>query len=118
MACLLALVPLSGSSALEAQTSPLRMAVSGDSYQTGEGLIEPASSYACGTDLDRRLYFEGTNVPVTALGYSPRYCFTNDGSPLSLVEWAELSTTRAQVEYSNKCHRSDTAAGVLASSKL
>lgn len=118
MVCVLAIVFLSDAPEVEAQTERLRMAVLGDSYQSGEGLIEPSSSYECGTDLDRRLYFEGTNVPVTALRYSPGYCFTNDGSPMSSAEWAALPTSRAQVEYSNKCHRSDTAAGVLASRTL
>jgi lysophospholipase L1-like esterase len=118
IACVLVIVFLWGESELEAQTGSLRMAVLGDSYQSGEGLIKSSSSYECGTDLDRGLYFEGTNVPVTAPSYSSRYCFTIDGSPVSSAEWAQLPTTRAQVEYANTCHRSDTAAGVLASQTL
>ena len=118
MACVLAIVFLSDAPEVEAQTEPLRMAVLGDSYQAGEGLIKSSSSYECGTDLDRGLYFEGTNVPVTAPSYSSRYCFTIDGSPMSSAEWGQLPTTRAQVEYANDCHRSDTAAGVLASQTL
>ena len=118
MACVLALVFLSDASEVDAQTDPLRMAVLGDSYQAGEGLIKPSSSYECGTDLDRGLYFEGTNVPATAPSYSSRYCFTIDGSSMSSAEWARLPTTRTKVVYGNTCHRSDTAAAVLASQTL
>ena len=116
--CVLVIVLLSGALELEAQADPLRMAVLGDSYQSGEGLIKSSSTYECGTDLDRGLYFEGTNVPAMAPSYSSAYCFTIDGSAMSSPEWAALPATRAQVAYENNCHRSDTAAGVLASQTL
>ncbi|MGC1853739.1 MAG: GDSL-type esterase/lipase family protein [Solirubrobacterales bacterium] len=78
---------------------PVRMAEFGDSYTSGEGLLEgDGLSYDCGTDLHEGKYFEGTTQQWSLFWTG---CQTETGSrqkPRNLLR-------RKLVRYENLCHR-------------
>lgn len=81
---------------------PTRMAMLGDSYSSGEGLLkEKGLRYDCGTDLHEDRYKEGTTVPVGFPIWTDGSCVTATGSkerPGDLLR-------RKAVVYKNLCHR-------------
>lgn len=78
---------------------PTRMAELGDSYSSGEGLLDgDGVRYDCGTDLHEGRYYEGTTQAPSLFWTG---CQTESGStqkPRDLLR-------RKRVEYKNLCHR-------------
>jgi lysophospholipase L1-like esterase len=78
---------------------PTRMAEFGDSYSSGEGLLDgDGLHYDCGTDLHEGRYYEGTTQPSSLFWTG---CQTESGStqkPRDLLR-------RKRVKYENLCHR-------------
>lgn len=78
---------------------PTRMAELGDSYSSGEGLLDgDGLRYDCGTDLHEGRYYEGTTQAPSLFWTG---CQTESGSrrkPHDLLR-------RKRVEYENLCHR-------------
>ena len=83
---------------------PTRMAMLGDSYSSGEGLLRRNDvQYDCGTDLHEGRYFEGTTAQ--GLFWGGDACQTATGShkrPGDLF-------SRPFVKYENLCHRTGLA---------
>ncbi len=81
---------------------PTRMAMFGDSYSSGEGLIPEAGlTYDCGTDLHAGRYREGTTMPLSAFFWDDDFCQTPGGSRKAPDDLRK----RPWVPYENLCHR-------------
>ncbi len=107
--------------------SEFRMFSMGDSYSSGEGLIEQTSSYECGTDVHRGRYHENTTLSymslrsyAVALSEDPGIEFETGCDTVT-----ENSIIRGEVvgdlfglRYENLCHRSATAYPSILSDRL
>jgi lysophospholipase L1-like esterase len=81
---------------------PTRMAMLGDSYSSGEGLLDgDGIRYDCGTDLHEGLYYEGTTQPLSGLFWESESCETATASHRPPGDWRD----RKWVKYENLCHR-------------
>jgi hypothetical protein len=83
---------------------PTRMAMLGDSYSSGEGLIPEAGlKYDCGTDLDQGRFYTGTTMSTRYLFWDSRYdCDIRNGGSTSRP--GDLFSRGVSV-YENHCHR-------------
>ena len=125
LAALLSVAPLEASADSQRATLPPepRVALLGDSYQSGEGLVAENTSYICGTDLHEGNYPTGTNLrgittPRNEWAFLEiedrlgRACNTNTNAPINFDDVVRrVNDGQLTVEdgKSNLCHRSTTA---------